>query len=166
MPREYNTDRCVARFWSHVDRNNPNGCWLWTGVIDNNGYGRFDTRTHPDPNMRGQLAHRFSYALHHGAIPNGMLVCHNCPDGDNPRCVNPAHCFTGTIRNNIDDMVAKGRQNRGELITRAKLTAADVLDIRRRYDHRGVSIAALASEYRFSWNGMSDVVTRRTWKHI
>lgn len=73
------------------------GCWLATTWWDKDGYGR--TSDH-------LLMHRASYERHVGQIPEGMLVCHKC---DTPACVNPEHLFLGTNRDNILDMVSKGR---------------------------------------------------------
>lgn len=77
----------------------PSGCIEWTGAIDAEGYGRLETRGEV-------LAHRISYLMQYGSIPDGMLVCHRC---DNRRCVNHGHLFLGTHQDNTDDRVRKGR---------------------------------------------------------
>lgn len=75
------------------------GCWLWTGAETGTGYGAF--WAHGE-----RRAHRVSYRLYKGPIPNGMVVCHRC---DTPLCVNPEHLFLGTQRDNMLDASRKGR---------------------------------------------------------
>ena len=95
------------RFWSKVNKN-ASGCWLWIGSMADSGYGAFSfaRKTHG--------AHRASWMLHFGSIPYGLCVLHNCPDGDNPLCVNPGHLWLGTHQDNSDDMIAKGRSSCSE----------------------------------------------------
>lgn len=88
-----------ARFWAKVDRTGD-GCWEWTAHRDRAGYGRINVGQVP------ALAHRLSWWLTNGAIPDGLFVCHHC---DNPPCVRPDHLFLGTPRDNNDDKLAKGR---------------------------------------------------------
>lgn len=188
MPRKYTRKHPTERFWSKVDTSaGPNGCWLWQGALLPKGYGQF-TIGH----QRG-YAHRFSYELAHGPVPPDMFVCHTC---DNPRCVNPAHLFSGTTLDNVRDKVAKGRQPRGdshysrtrpelvrrgdghpwrqrpELIPRgerssqAKLTEQQVRDIRARHADGGTNQSALAREYGVAVNTIGRIVRRLLWRHL
>ncbi|XQA74634.1 HNH endonuclease signature motif containing protein [Xanthomonas sacchari] len=78
------------------------GCWLWTGQIGKNGYGR-------DPigaRQNYMEAHRSSYVAFKGRIAKGLLVRHKC---DTPSCVNPDHLLTGTHRDNMLDMWQRNR---------------------------------------------------------
>lgn len=96
------------------------GCWLWEGSGER--YGKFMY------NRVYYIAHRVAYFLNVGPIPDGIYVCHKC---DNTFCVNPDHLFLGTQKDNMQDMISKGRlYNRfGINNPRAKFTLQEVYDI-------------------------------------
>lgn len=110
----------VEAFWSRVDVGNEDVCWDWTGPKTDRAYGVYS----PLPGVLLR-AHRVAYALHNGGINDAMLVCHRC---DNPSCCNPKHLFLGTSRDNMRDMVAKGRNKsiKGERNPISKLTTEQV----------------------------------------
>lgn len=93
----------AERFWDRVEQSD--GCWLWVAGTKNSGYGVF-APTHGEVHM----AHRYSWMLANGPIPDGMLVCHTC---DVKLCVRPDHLFLGTAKENMDDMRRKGRATWG-----------------------------------------------------
>ena len=91
----------AQRFWAKVDASGD--CWEWTGQRHRTGHGVF---TVPGGTPRQQQAHRVSWEMHNGPIPEGMNVCHKC---DNPPCIRPEHLFLGSQLDNLRDMIAKGR---------------------------------------------------------
>lgn len=110
-----------VRFNSKYIINEQTDCWEWTAAKNNIGYGMFRWA---QGIMR--TAHRVSYELHKGPIPQGQVVCHTC---DNPKCVNPDHLWTGTLKDNAQDMVAKDRCARAMLGKKHKLATCNVCGV-------------------------------------
>lgn len=98
------TPRAEKRFMDKVSMEALTGCWIWTGARQR-AYGKIRVF------YRDVRAHRFSWEMHKGPIPEGMDVLHHC---DNPLCVNPNHLFIGSQRDNMDDMNRKGRGRHGQ----------------------------------------------------
>lgn len=113
---------CLQRFEEKYIPEPTSGCWLWDGQRTTRGYGHFWF------DGKDRKAHRISWHLHVGPIPNGMHVLHKC---DNPPCVNPDHLFLGTNADNNADMMRKGRnrQPRGADKPHTKLSEEDVVAI-------------------------------------
>lgn len=143
-----------SRFWAKVAKTDD--CWLWQGTTASDGYGVFGIKG------RYLKAHRMSYALAYGPIPDGLLVCHRC---DVRACVRPDHLFLGTNDDNSKDMVAKGRSPRGEQVTIAALTEPTVREARALYQ-QGFQCSVLARKYHVNWSTMYRALTRQYWKHV
>lgn len=153
----YNSASETERFFQKVIKSD--GCWTWGGAMFTHGYGRALWQ-----GKVGAVAHRVSWMIHNGPIPDGMLVCHSC---DNPPCVRPDHLFLGTHRDNMKDMLSKGRQRHdaGEACNATKLTAEAVIDIRAR-SAVGVRSKVLAAIHGVTSDNINRIVNRNTWKHI
>jgi hypothetical protein len=161
------TQKDIERFWGKVDKEssqvfyNGTRCWEWTAACHHQGgYGQVWMGT------RILAAHRVSYELTYGSIPDEPDVLHHC---DNRRCVNPDHLFLGTDRDNIDDKVRKNRQQRmyGEANGRSKLSDAQVAEIRRRYRRNGIggeNSNQLAEEFGVSGTQVLDIVNYKSRK--
>lgn len=165
-------DRVRARFFARVAK--ADGCWLWTGTTQYKGYGVFYRA------KRVRVgAHRVSWELHFGPIPDGAQVLHRC---DNPPCVNPEHLFLGDNTANVADKVSKGRcasmkreQNpmwrnfacaiRGEQVTGSKLDAEQVMEIRRLHAC-GRSQNSLARQFGVRQSSVWAIVHFKAWTHI
>lgn len=146
----------------------PNsGCWLWLGAMQTSGYGKVK-----EPKSRRAIgAHRLSYSLHKGPIPDGMDVCHKC---DTKLCVNPDHLFVGTRAENIRDCIAKGRISRGikhalliagEASGNARLTWAAVREIRSAQIEGRETQEQLAKRFGVSMPTVQAAAQRKTWKY-
>jgi len=168
------------RFWAKVKKSD--GCWLWTGAKNGRGYGNFRCR-HGYPSV---LAHRFAYELANGPIPAGLWVLHHC---DNPSCVRPTHLFLGDAKANMEDAKSKGRPigrrhnhlgARGESCYAAKLTRAEVSEIRTLYGPRRpwrgpgshsiarhrIQMRELAARFGVSESTVGHIIRGDTWQPI
>jgi hypothetical protein len=130
-----------------------NGCWEWKGRINDGGYGRIGTK---------KLAHRESYQYTYGKIPKGKQVCHTC---DNRKCVNPAHLFLGSIKDNMADKVQKNRQAKGSQIGTSKLTEEIVLEIRK-MRISGKEYQEIADKFNIGWDLVRCICKDKVWKHV
>lgn len=143
-----------ASFMDKVSPEPNSGCWLWTASLDSRGYGQLT--------LNGKLfrAHRVSYQMHKGPIPDGLHVCHAC---DVPSCCNPDHLFLGTNLENIQDRCKKGRTPAGEKHWMSKLTSQQVAEIRAKLAD-GRTQKSVAQEYGMSQSHISDIHRRKLWK--
>jgi len=147
-------ERFKELFWSKVEKTET--CWNWKAFKDRQGYGLFCIKS-----TGTSRAPRVSYQLHHpDENIEGLAICHTC---DNPACVNPKHLFKGTWKDNLQDMVKKGRSRKGEKAINAKLTTVDVLRIRA---NPSISSNVFAKQFGMSRAAIIDARSGKNWKHI
>lgn len=148
------------RFADRIEETSD-GCWVWLGYCDKDGYGRFKV------GGKLVLVSRWAYTHFVGPIPPGHQIRHTC---DVSSCVNPAHLLTGTAQDNTNDMMERGRNRygldprRGEANGRAKLTVEQVEEIRDRYEAGVIRQKDLANEYGVSPAMISNIIREANWK--
>lgn len=153
----------IERFWRYVEKGEgANPHWFWTGYLSHGGHGQFQAiRGKPTP------AHRFSWEIHNGPIPDGLWVLHNCaPLPDLARCVNPAHLYLGTHDDNMRDAALKLQHPRGEGHFRHKFTDAQIIDIRKAFHFLGQSLSHLGRQYSVYASTIQAIINGVTWKHL
>ena len=131
----------IEKFWEKVDVKSTNECWNWIGAKKPSGYGNcycIDRYTY-------RSAHRLSWEIHNGAIPDGKLVLHKC---DNKSCVNPGHLYLGTQSDNISDIM-KRNPTPPELTAHAKLYEGEIWLVRKLRVYLGKSPSG-RNKYKFS----------------
>lgn len=149
------------RFWKKVDVLGGNDCWIWTGARTDSGYGRIKV------NGRYHRAHRVSYEMYIGPVPEGLFVCHHC---DVPECVNPTHLFAGTPTDNMRDARSKDRlrglEQPGEKNRSAKLTEDAVIEMRGLRADGGITVTELAKRFGVTHGQVSKILARKKWAHV
>ena len=144
------------RFLSKIKK--TNNCWLWIGS-KSHGYGYFYL------NYKKIRAHRLSWEIHRGKIPNILCVLHTC---DNRLCVNPKHLWLGTKSDNNKDRTSKGRSAFGGENGRSKLTEKQIKIIRRIYKKGRTSTNTfrLSEKFGVTNSVISDIINYKIWKNV
>ena len=148
------------RYWKYVDQRGPDECWPWTGG-QNRGYGWL-TGVHPADDgerPRGEYAHRLTYLIHEGELPEGLVIRHRC---HHRSCCNPAHLIAGTRAENHRDSYHAGHFARARC---AGFSADDIRTIRQRWAG-GESQTSIARDYCCTQANISAIVHRKTWKDV
>lgn len=163
----YSPENCIVtraktmeeRFFEKIDKNGPNGCWIWTGARSSDGYGSFNV----DRKTYG--THRLSWIIHKGPIPEGMLICHIC---DVVSCVNPDHFFLGTNLDNKRDSMKKGRHVaswvKGMRAPTAKFSNEEVTKIREEMKN-GANVKDMAVKYGVAFGTMNNIKSGHRYKN-
>lgn len=140
-------------------------CILWEKGKDDEGYGMAWSKG------QSRRASRLAWELFRGPIPKGVFVCHSC---DTPPCINIDHLFLGTPADNTHDALAKGRLHgthhgnglQGEQHPMSRLTAKEVLAIRKAYRSRKVTLKALGKQYGVYYTTIQKIVNGKIWRTV
>lgn len=143
---------------------NEIGCWGWSGSVSTAGYSLIFS------NHETKWGHRFSFEFHKEPIKNGNIICHHC---DNPVCTRPDHLFQGTMRDNIQDCISKGRfkyvsnncKARGEKVGGSKLKENEVIQIKKMIED-GFDNKFIAELFHVRHSTISSIRVGKTWRHI
>lgn len=143
------------RFWPKVEKGD--GCWIWKASFLRSGYGAFGWKQNGKLTMKN--AHRVAWFLANGPIPEGMSVLHRC---DNRKCVRPDHLFLGNQRDNLMDMILKGRCG----VT--KLTKEQVIEIKKEQANgwRRGQDGQIAKRFGVKRKAVYDIRHGIRWTHI
>ena len=159
----------IEYFYNRIHKDADTGCWLWTGTLLPSGYGQFRF------DKQSARAHRASYELLVGEIPDGLCMCHKC---DVRRCCNPEHLFIGTRDDNMKDAASKGRlpsstnhwtrlyperMSLSQLTSGAKLSTDQVQQIKGLVCKRG-DACLVAAQFGVSEAAVSRIVRGHAWK--
>lgn len=156
--REINLDEITyetrKKFIAKVEISGTDECWLWKAGFQSRGYGSFGC------NGKTYLAHRVSYVIHKGIIPDGKIIMHLC---DNKKCVNPNHLKVGTIAENNRAALPRRKSLTQELHVKSKLTTDDVRAIRKLRAENKFAYPILARKFNVSVNTIGRIVRKEYW---
>lgn len=161
-----------------------NDCWVWTGYVFKDKYPKVKFKN------KMQSSHRASYEVFKGKIINNLCVLHNCPSGDNPKCINPEHLWLGTHKDNTIDASKKGKMKgmqkwtpemhqrmkeknpnrkrpilKGEKSPRSKLKDSDIYEIRD-FLKKGFTHKEIGLKYGVSKHTIGNISLNRRWSHL
>jgi len=135
------------------------GCWEFP-TTDFYGYGQISYK------CKSTRVHRLVWELNIGSIPKGLCVLHKC---DNRACCNPEHLFLGTHKDNVIDMINKGRdsygENKGERNGQSKLCVDDIIEIKKMLD-MGYTCQEIADNFNVSRRAIGLIRSGERWRHI
>lgn len=153
------TNKQKRRFWAKVNKTST--CWNWTASLaGGKGAKKYG---HLTVDWKSCYAHRVSYAMAYGEIPQGKQILHKC---DNPICVRPSHLRAGTIQDNMRDRDSRMRQAYGERSGVAKLKESDVRQIREYDKVEGITQAFIAELFEMPGGRVSSIVNNKCWKYV
>lgn len=151
----------VSRFWSHVERRGPDDCWDWKASLSHNDYGRFKIASYET-----RQCNRVAWAIANERDPGNLLVRHTC---DRPQCCNPTHLLLGTVKDNSDDKIARGRHRSGrqdgEHNGHAILTNAQIGEIVGLFSTKLTNFD-IGIRYRVTHSLISRIRTGRSWQKV
>jgi hypothetical protein len=153
--RKLTLEEAIENFMEKVSPEPMSGCWIWMGNCSKSGYGKVKI------NQKDLRAHRAAWILFRGSIPDGLVLCHKC---DIRPCVNPEHLFPGSLRDNTQDMIRKGRYSHRSCANHpdARLSLSQVGEIRQRYEKGNGTI--LAKEFGVSSTSIYSIINGNKWK--
>lgn len=155
MPRRYSPEEWLQAYWAKSTKGD--GCWQWQGPVNTGGYGTWAR------GRRTCLAHRLSYELTYGAIPEGAFVLHEC---DNALCVRPDHLSIGDAARNMADAAKRLRMPRGEAHFRSRLTEEAVRFIKRALAEQSATQAELARQFGVRFTTIAAIKQGRSWSWV
>lgn len=144
------------RFWLKVSK--TKSCWLWQAGKHVFGYGQISYKRRP------YGAHRISWMLTNGTIPEGLCVLHHC---DVPACVNPSHLYLGSPKDNSRDRDIRNRHGKGYGFKKTypkKLTGKEVAVIRKLPDC-GTTHKDIAKIFNVSRSAISEIARHEIWRY-
>jgi len=155
------TDEQIARFWSRVEKLEPDECWPWRGQLDRKGYAKWRLKCKAlfSCGYKDFFGSRISYFLNYGAFASRLNVCHSC---DKPICVNPAHLFLGTQKDNMHDCIKKGRY----LYPDAGIVTEEIVRKVRQLCQNKIPQRRIAEQLNLSQACISLIHSGKRWKHI
>ncbi len=152
----------IIEFWSQVEKRSPNACWLWSGRVATDGYGRFYNKG------KELIVHRLAYALDNKVeLTRKVVILQSCK---NKICCNPKHLYLETKKQQLERMAEDGRlkgfAQRGEKNKNAKLTNEQASQIKEIYFNEHISQSALAKRFKISAHEISALIRKIWWKWL